>query len=114
MHMQDLVPPTAIKVFKTSAWPQPADCMGQASPKGCLGRKFHVAQLNAAGKHVASILGWEVRTIPACQPLFIHASGNDKAGHMRQLRPDTWQAHGIYAEVCVGPVNSLAYHQKQE
>ena len=60
--LQSLVPPTAIKVFKTSAWPEPADCMGQAALKGYLGRKSHVAQLNAAGKHMAALHGWEVRS----------------------------------------------------
>ena len=62
---QDLVPPTTVKVFKTSAWPEPSDCMGQAAVKAHLGRKSHVAQLNAAGKHIASMHGWEVRFIPA-------------------------------------------------
>ena len=56
------MPATAIKVFKTSAWPEPADCMGQAALKGYLGRKSHVAQLNAAGKHMAALHGWEVRS----------------------------------------------------
>lgn len=63
--MQDLVPPTAVKVFKTAAWLEPADCMGQAALKGYLGRKSHVAQLNAAGKHMASMHGWEVGIILA-------------------------------------------------
>jgi hypothetical protein len=67
--VQDLVPPTAVKVFKTAAWPEPADCMGQAALKGYLGRKSHVAQLNAAGKHMASMHGWEVGIIPA---LYLH------------------------------------------
>lgn len=60
ISLQDLVPTTAIKVFKTSAWPEPADCMGQAALKGYLGRKSHVAQLNAAGKNMAMMHGWEV------------------------------------------------------
>lgn len=61
--MQSLVPAKAIKVFKTSAWPEPADCMGQSALKGYLGRKAHVAQLNAAGKHMAMMHGWEVRAL---------------------------------------------------
>ena len=62
------MPPTTIKVFKTSAWPEPADCMGQAALKGYLGRKSHVAQLNAAGKHMASMQR-QVCIIPA---LYFH------------------------------------------
>ncbi len=66
MSLQSLVPDSAIKVFKTSAWPEPADCMGQSALKGYLGRKSHVAQLNAAGKHMAAMHGWEVRVAPPC------------------------------------------------
>ena len=40
--------------------------MGQSALKGYLGRKAHVAQLNAAGKHMAAMHGWEVRAAHCC------------------------------------------------
>jgi len=63
MHLpllQKLVPAKTIKVYKTSAWPEPADCLGTGSIKTHLGKKSHVAQLNAAARYVATAFDWEV------------------------------------------------------
>lgn len=67
--LQALVGPSTIKVFKTSPWPEPADCFGQGAVKAHLGKKAHVAQLNALGRHVAAAHGWQVSMLNQLQLL---------------------------------------------
>ena len=57
---QELVGHAAVKVFRTNGWVEPADCSGSGAQKDYLGKRSHIAQLNAASRHIAMAHGWEV------------------------------------------------------
>ena len=74
MAAQGLVGHTTIKVFKTSAWVEAADCTGTGAQKPYLGKRAHIAQLNAAGKHIALAHGWEVVDLEPVVAKFGHTN----------------------------------------
>ena len=63
-----------MKVLKTSAWVEPADCTGSGAQKGYLGKRAHIAQLNAASKHVAMAHGWDIVDLEPMVAKFGHTS----------------------------------------
>ena len=68
--------------------------MGQSALKGYLGRKSHVAQLNAAGKHMAAMHGWEVRATHPCwsRGLIGFSSKAPQASAHKVLEPTRYHA----------------------
>ena len=71
---QALVGHATVKVFKTSAWVEPADCSGSGAQKTHLGKRAHVAQLNAAGRHIAMSHGWEIVDVEPMVAKFGHTN----------------------------------------
>ncbi len=71
---QALVGHATIKVFKTSAWVELADCSGSGALLSHMGKRAHIAQLNAAGRHIAMSHGWEVVDLEPMVAKFGHTN----------------------------------------
>ena len=71
---QGLVGHATVKVFRSNAWVEPADCSGSGAQKDFLGKRSHTAQLNAAARHTAMAHNWEVVDMEPMVAKFGHTS----------------------------------------